>query len=442
MLTTNIVAPGTRYSRRLRVFSYFAVLAAVGGLLASIATEAPVRTDTLDIPAWSGETPTRIVLRWIGVNLPATLLVLTFRHRRFRAVAPLVLAFMTVVSAGVIFIIAAAFIYQEISVSVIAWASETLDVSVRAALIGYFLLLCLGAFLLFGVLGWGLEVWIRRGYQRKTTSDQSLAVDALLAIFAALYAMMLAPAGPAWSLFAVVAFVIFKLALSAANKWSHSPGESRDYEPALLVLRVFALGYRSEVLFDRLTRYWRHVGHVRLIAGMDLALSTVAPHQFLAFVSGKLEQLFIGSESAIESAVEGVDSRRDADGRFRINDFFCRTDTWQRVLQRLVQTTDVVLMDLRSLTKYNAGCVFEIKELLNAMPLEQVVFVTDDRTDKIFLNETLQQACRELRPDSPNTDVSLSMLEPFELKSASDHEINRLLRRMCAAAACSHAAVA
>ena len=111
------------------------------------------------------------------------------------------------------------------------------------------------------------------------------------------------------------------------------------------------------------------------------------------------------------------------------------------MFQRLIRTTDVVLMDLRSLTQHNAGCVFEIKELLNAMPLEQLVFVTDDRTDKTFLNATLQQACRELRSDSPNTGLSLSTFEPFELKSASDHEIKGLLRHMCTAAARSHAAI-
>jgi hypothetical protein len=89
-----------------------------------------------------------------------------------------------------------------------------------------------------------------------------------------------------------------------------------------LVLRVFALGHRSEVLFDAVTRHWRHLGYVRLIAGTDWALSTIAPHQFLAFVTGTLEHLFISSEWAIENAFVGLDNRRDHDGRFRINDFF------------------------------------------------------------------------------------------------------------------------
>jgi hypothetical protein len=43
------------------------------------------------------------------------------------------------------------------------------------------------------------------------------------------------------------------------------------------VLRVFALGKRSEALFEALSRPWRYIGSVSLIAGEDLALSTVAP---------------------------------------------------------------------------------------------------------------------------------------------------------------------
>lgn len=61
--------------------------------------------------------------------------------------------------------------------------------------------------------------------------------------------------------------------------------------------------------------------------------------------------------------------------------------------------------------------------------------------DKTFLNATVQQACRELRSDSPNTGLSLSTFEPFELKSANDHEIKSLLRHICIAAARSQAAV-
>jgi len=438
VLTTNIVAVNSRRNRWLNVMIYFVLLVAFGGLLALTPTEATLQAGNLSLPAWSGETPTRLVAKWNLFNLAPTLLIVTFRNRRLRAVAPLVLSFMTVVSAGVLSVIAAAFVYRELSVRAMAWAADTLGLNVIAAFIGYFLLLCTVACLLFGMLGWRLLVWVRRAYQRKTVSDQSLAIDALWLIFASFYAVMLAAAGPGWAVSALVAFFVFRIAVSVGNKRIRSRSDSRDYNPALLILRVFALGKRSEILFDAVTKCWRYVGNVRLIAGTDLALSTVAPHQFLAFVSGKLNQLFIRSGAVIDRSLATMDSRRDADGRFRINDFFCHADTWQGVLMRLIQSADVVLMDLRSLTETNAGCIFEIKALLNAMPLERLVFIVDDTTDKNFLNQTVQEACRELRPDSPNMGLTPSALQPFELNSLGYSGVQGLLRQICAAVGLRH----
>ena len=283
------------------------------------------------------------------------------------------------------------------------------------------------------MLGWRLLVWIRNGYQHKSISDQSLAVDALWLLFASFYAVMLAFAGPGWALSAVVAFVIFKGAVEVGNKLLRSKSQSRRHNPALLVLRVFSLGKRSESLFEFVTKQWRYVGDVRLIAGTDLAMSTVAPHRFLAFVSGKLSQVFIRSEAALERSIAELDSARDADGRFRINDFFCHVDTWQTVLLRLVKSTDVVLMDLRSFARSNAGCVFEIKALLNSVPLERLVFVFDKTTDKRFLEQTLEESYGELRSNSPNRGASLSALQLFELQSFGHCELQGLLRKLCTA---------
>jgi hypothetical protein len=286
---------------------------------------------------------------------------------------------------------------------------------------------------LCGVLGWRLLVWIRNSYQRKTVSDQSLAIDALWLIFASFYAVMLAFAGPGWALSALVAFVIFKIAGGVGNKILRSRSQGRRCDPALLVLRVFSLGKRSESLFDVVAKHWRYVGNVRLITGTDLARSTVAPHQFLAFVAGKLNRLFIRDETELERSLAELDTRRDADGRFRINDFFCHADTWQSVLLRLVRSTDVVLMDLRSFARNNAGCVFEINELLNSVPLQRLVFVVDGTTDKGFLEQTLEESYHELQSNSPNRGVSLTALQLFDLQSLGYREIQGLLRKLCTA---------
>ncbi|MGH7855546.1 MAG: hypothetical protein ACREP3_19015 [Candidatus Binatia bacterium] len=433
VLTTNIVAAASRRSQCVTTGIYFAVLVVLAGFVVLISTESPIQVGSLSLPAWSGETPLRLAGRWILFNLAPTLMIVTFRNRRLRAVAPVVLSFMTVISAGLLSMITAAFLYQDLSVAAIDFAAETLGVSVLAALIGYFLLLGVVACILSGVIGWWLLLWIRSGYRRKIVSDQSLAIDTLWLIFGSFYAVILAFAGPAWALSAPLAFFIFKIAVSVGNK-RLLPGDDRvRYAPALLVLRVFSLGKRSEILFDAVTKRWRYVGNVRLIAGTDLAFATVAPHQFLAFVSGGLSGLFIRDETAVDRIPAEMDTRRDRDGRFRLNDLFCHADTWQRVLSMLVKSTDVVLMDLRSFAANNAGCVFEIKELLNTVPLQRLVFVVDATTDKSFLQHTFEESCGALRSDSPNLGCSSSTVQPFALGSLAHDELQRLMSRLCTA---------
>jgi hypothetical protein len=169
---------------------------------------------------------------------------------------------------------------------------------------------------------------------------------------------------------------------------------------------VFSLGKRSARLFDAFAKLWRHTGHIHLIAGPDLATSTVEPHEFLDFLSGKLGRRFISGPDTLAQRLAESEQRRDIDGRYRVDDFFCHDDTWKMVLKRLSRESDAVLMDLRGFLPGNQGCVFEINELLNVVPLERVVFVVDATTDLAFLRETFAQGWAALAADSPNRKLA------------------------------------
>ncbi len=243
--------------------------------------------------------------------------------------------------------------------------------------------------------------------------------------------MLLSIAGPGWVLAGIAAFIIYKIVLRAVNTLSAlKPGMDRN-GPALLVLRVFSLGKRSEALFDAVTRHWRYLGNVQLIAGTDLATSTVSPHQFLDFLSGRLSRSFIGDEQAADHNLQNLDCLPDADGRFRINDFFCHADTWRSVLYRLVNSTEAVLMDLRNFTKNNSGCIFELETLLNTVPLKRLILVVDATTDSNFLAQVLQESCRNLRPGSPNAGISASDVRPLTLPTLKSSQLDELLQRLC-----------
>ena len=92
-----------------------------------------------------------------------------------------------------------------------------------------------------------------------------------------------------------------------------------------------------------------------MITGPDVALSTVQPHQFLDFLSGKLTRHFVRDQASLERSLAERDRAQDPDGRFRINNFFCHADSWQSALPRLVEDGDAVLMDLRSFSATNTG---------------------------------------------------------------------------------------
>ena len=135
---------------------------------------------------------------------------------------------------------------------------------------------------------------------------------------------------------------------------------------------------------------------MQLITGPDVAHSVVQPHQLLDFVSGRLASHFVADARTLEARMAQRDRAPDRDGWYRVNSFFCRADTWQAVLARLVGEDDVILMDLRSFSARNAGCVHEIRHLVNFVPLGRCVFVVDASTDVGDLRAVLREA-------APNT---------------------------------------
>src|SRR5262245_52290230 len=59
---------------------------------------------------------------------------------------------------------------------------------------------------------------------------------------------------------------------------------------------------------------------------------------------------------------------------------------WERG-EVLLQRSDAVLVDLRGFTRQNAGVIFELNALVEAVPLDRVVMATDDTTDAVFLDD-------------------------------------------------------
>lgn len=412
VLALGLVVGLTVRTRLMVALAYFGGLAMLGAVVLALSPQSSVKS---------------ISFLWLNPNAIPTVLVLVCLTRRVRAVGPLVLTFLVLAFAGMIgLLLVLAFNLLKI-----------VDFSLSLGL-GYY-----GAFygligLLFIViaacaaLGWLLLKWIRGGYEKKKISEQSLTLDSLWLLFGIVYSIDLATQWPGWMASGLIAFLAYKLVVRMG--FAVFKGEAAGSGVRLLLLRVFSLGRRSEKLFSSLGTQWRYVGSMQMIAGPDLATTTIEPHEFLDFMVGRLARFFIDSRKTLDRRLSEMDLKPDRDWRFRVNDFFCFDDTWKMVLARLVSGSEAVLMDLRGFSPERAGCIFEIHELIDSVSLERAVFLIDQTTDEPFLRQVVSQAWDELRPTSPNYDSPSPQLRLLYYAGSESGALQRLLQAICEAA--------
>ena len=263
-----------------------------------------------------------LVVNWMTINLPASVLFLAFLHKRVRAVGPLVFAFMLAGVTGALLLV------QLIGTSDASLrATASLGTAIGLDATGMIFLLSVIGFVLLAALGWvGLQR-LGRAYREGRLGDQSIVVDSAWLVFAVAQSIGLAFDGLYWILSGPLAFAAAKLVtgfgLSRLNARLVDPGAC----PSLLLLRVFSLGRRSERFFDGFSKLWRRMGDTRMIAGPDLVTTAVEPHEFLDFVGGNLSRRFVKNRDDLQHRIEMLDKRPDPDGRFRVHEFFCHDDT-------------------------------------------------------------------------------------------------------------------
>lgn len=366
--------------------------------------------------------PADVVLRWLTVNGPGTLLLLLFLVRRVRAVGPLLLPIMVAGVTGAVtmpHIIAT----SDPLLSVVGIVGESLDVDGGTL---YWAATVL-AFIVVSTVGWLLLRWAARLYQRKAVSDQMLVLDAMFLLFAVSQTVGLWFQGLGWMLAGPIAFVVYRLVFWASLRMMIHR-EARQHDPrTLLLLRVFSLGPRSQRLFDVLTKRWLHLGSMSLIAGPDLATACVEPHEFWDFLSGRLSRQFVAGTADLWQRLAALDAQPDPDGRYRVNEFFCRNDTWQMTMQQLVARSDAVLMDLRNFSPSNQGCLYELEQLLNGVYLPQVLLIVDASTDLRFLVDRLLDLWRKVPANSPNRSLWDPEVRLYQVDSGTGAEARTLL---------------
>ena len=258
-------------------------------------------------------------------------------------------------------------------------------------------------------------LWIARRYRRMQLSDQSFLFDALwLSASFCVCVYLMGDGKPFHYLIGLLPFAVYKTTVGHGLKRLESRAQALP-NARLLFLRVFGSPSRSEKLFDLLVARWRYAGSIQLIAATDTARGRFEPDEFLDFLNGRLASAYINTGTDLDRHLASLHSRPDPDGRYRINELFCRVDTWQETVAKLMQQSDLVAMDLRAFTSERKGSIFELRALLDEVPLYRVVLLIDETTDEPFLRQTLADSWRRLNPRSPNAQHGSPRLTMIDL---------------------------
>lgn len=354
--------------------------------------------------------------------VPTVLLLLLIANKWLRSVAPLVYVGMIPIVGGVLY-------FPEAALALHGFASP-------GSTSGELRLLILTTFLVMLVLGTVgallLLKFVARRYERKKSSEQSILLNTCWLLYAQIKVMTAARMLGALAVLDVLPILAFWLMLRLGLKRFRD--EARRARPArLLLLRVFGSQRRSERLLDQLGLHWRYIGSIQMIAGTDLATKNLEPHEFLSFLTGRLNRRFVKGHEDLEQRVAAMDGEPDPDGRYRVNEFFCHDDTWRAALVRLVAHSDAVLMDLRGFSRQNQGCLFELQQLVNVVPVARVVLTVDDTTDLHFLQVALQHMWQAMETRSPNRDAHNASLRLLRVTKQNTRALRQLLRMLCAA---------
>lgn len=359
-----------------------------------------------------------VFFQWLLINLPPTLFLMILLYRRFRAISPLVFVFILTVMTGATLLINSFGNNEGLIKGASVIGSEIGLGAYQIILIIIFI-----GIALFAPIGWLLLRWIGRRYRNKKMSDLSLNLDTLWFMFGFFHSFTLLFENTIYIFTSVVAFVLFKSTASLTRLVVEKNSKTHPEHKILLLLRVFSLGRKSERLFDSISNLWLRNGSICMISGPDLATSTVEPHEFYNFIGGKLSRLFIHNERELHKKISEIDLLPDPDGRHRVNEFFCIADTWQQTMKRLVNVSNGVLMDLRSFSNNNAGCIFELEYLLNSVPFNKIVLLTDKTTNRSFLDNTINSIFNA----SNKSNLKKNELNIFEFGQNDKLEVQNLI---------------
>ena len=186
---------------------------------------------------------------------------------------------------------------------------------------------------------------------------------------------------------------------------------------SIVYLRTFVNQPRARTLFQGA---WREFGYVYLLRSAE----SVTPAEFRQLKRSRWNfgGLLIGSAEQFAAELarplpgpsrkrwnvfNNVGPRtvwtRDWYGSYPPRTFLCHGMIWQTCVDMLLDRADLVVFDLSGMMPANGGVRDELQRVINRIPVERVIFLTDRRSDRRYLHAEIGNAWRQMASDSPNS---------------------------------------
>ena len=168
---------------------------------------------------------------------------------------------------------------------------------------------------------------------------------------------------------------------------------------ALLVLWVFGASSRMEEIMREVALQWAYIGPIQYLRGPG---SRPDLGRLVAALRGGARELFAATQREALAHLRRFRFTPNIFGIYSLNSIQCTDAVWRDALDALVDTTDLVMMDLTAFGKNNRGCAYELGVLLARLHTSRFVLVVDGTTDIGQLTQVLQEQWSTVPPDSPN----------------------------------------
>ena len=203
--------------------------------------------------------------------------------------------------------------------------------------------------------------------------------------------------------------VLFRRAVNRLRQdvFSHRPLR-------LLFLWVFGGINRLNSLFLGFGTLWRSLGSLQLLRGGETVVWGADP---IRVARGQTQDVIALTPEQVDARIAGF--RQTLHPWFCVyatNTLLCGDQSWQHALAKLLSDTDLVLMDLSSFSPKNAGCTFEIAQLVDKFDRRRFLLLIDETTDVDFLSRQLQVAWAAMPASSPNRRPDAGPIRIFRLE--------------------------